>query len=325
MKTNEITPKVSVIMLAYNHGKYIADAMESVVKQKTDFPFELIIGEDCSTDNTLEIIKKYQEKYKNIHLISDEKNVGIVANELRVMQQCQGKYIAFCEADDFWTDELKLQKQVDFLEKNEDFGLVHADVNHWEQAKNKLEKSVNKSNQIQIPSGNIFEFLMIPSHSIKTMTVCLRRNLLEKYYLQDQEIMQQDWKLIDISIWLMIAKHSKIHYFDEVFATYRLLDESMSRSKNKQKLYEFHQKIYSIFDFFLQKYQCSENVKRTIAVQKGIKTLHYNLLFNQYNLYAKNFDSMKLIESELPKKYKLLRNFIVFKIYYFANRIKQSE
>lgn len=298
MKTQEIASKVSVIMLAYNHGKYIADAMESVVKQKTNFPFELIIGEDCSTDNTLEIIKKYQEKYKNIHLISDEKNVGIVANELRVMQQCQGKYIAFCEADDFWTDELKLQKQVDFLEKNEDFGLVHADVNHWEQAKNKLEKAINKSENIEIPSGDIFEFLMLPSHSIKTMTVCLRKDLLEKYYLQDQEIMQQEWKLIDISIWLMIAKHSKIHYFDEVFATYRLLDESMSRSKNKQKLYEFHQKIIAIKDYFLTKIDVSDDIKNQLFIHK-----YYTFFYDGFAM--KNFDLMQKSKSALQQmKYK---------------------
>ncbi len=298
MKTQEIAPKVSVIMLAYNHGKYIAEAIESVVKQKTDFPFELIIGEDYSTDNTLEIIKKYQEKYKNIQLITDEKNVGIIANELRVMQQCQGKYIAFCEADDFWVDENRLQKQVDFLDKNEDFGLVHADVNHWEQAKNKLENALNKSNKIQIPSGNIFEFLMLPSHSIKTMTVCLRKDLLEKYYLQDQEIMRQEWKLIDISIWLMIAKHSKIYYFDEVFATYRLLNESMSRSKNKQKMYEFHQKIIAIKDYFLAENVISENAKNQLLI-------HKNCIFYYDGFAMKNVDLMQKSKSALQElKYK---------------------
>ncbi len=295
MKTQELTPKVSVIMLAYNHEKYISDAIESIVNQQTNFPFELIIGEDCSTDNTVKIIKSYQKEYpKIIKLITSEKNVGIIANELRVMQQCQGKYIAFCEADDFWTDELKLQKQVDFLEENEEVGLVHADVNHWEQGKNKIEKAINRSENIKIPSGNIFEFLMLPSHSIKTMTVCMRKDIFELYYLNNNEIKAKDWFLIDISIWLTIAKHSKIQYFDEVFATYRLLDESMSRSKNKQKLYEFHQKIMAIKEYFLTKMLVSDDIKNQLIIHK-----YYTFFYDGFAM--KNFDLMKKSKLELEK------------------------
>ena len=107
---------------------------------------------------------------------------------------------------------------------------------------------------------------MYPSHSIKTMTVCIRKELFEKYYLSNKEIMQSDWALTDISIWLMMAYHSKIHYFDEVFATYRLLPASASRTKDSKKIHQFHQKIYDIYYYYVNKYCDSQNIKQDIEI-----------------------------------------------------------
>lgn len=114
---------VTVCMTAYNQAKYLVDAIESILMQKTDFQFELLIGEDLSNrDSTLEICGEYEMKYPHIvRIIHDGKNHGMVANEQRLMAAAKGKYIAFCEADDYWIDPLKLQKQVDVLEANNQF------------------------------------------------------------------------------------------------------------------------------------------------------------------------------------------------------------
>lgn len=114
------SPLVSVCMTAYNQAAYIVDAIEGVLMQQTSFRFELLIGEDCSTkDDTLRICREYEQKYSDIiKVIHDEKNYGMVANEQRLMDAAKGKYIAFCEADDYWIDPLKLKKQVDVLEQN---------------------------------------------------------------------------------------------------------------------------------------------------------------------------------------------------------------
>ena len=116
----EINPLVTVCMTAYNQAKYIVDAIEGVLMQQTNFAFELLIGEDSSTkDNTLEICRNYEKQYPDIiKVVYDGKNYGMVANEQRLMNAAQGKYIAFCEADDYWIDPQKLQKQVDILKKN---------------------------------------------------------------------------------------------------------------------------------------------------------------------------------------------------------------
>jgi len=111
---------VSINCITYNHEDYISDAIEGFLMQKTDFDFEILIGEDCSTDNTRKIVERYIERYPDkISLITSETNIGAKKNARRLQGNSKGKYIAVCEGDDYWTDPLKLQKQVDYMEHNE--------------------------------------------------------------------------------------------------------------------------------------------------------------------------------------------------------------
>ncbi len=119
------TPLVSVKMITYNHEPYIRQAIEGVLSQKTNFPFELVIGEDCSTDGTREIVFDYAKRYPDIiHVITSEFNVGMKANGKRTFDACKGKYIAYCEGDDYWNRDDKLQKQVNYMESHPECGLV---------------------------------------------------------------------------------------------------------------------------------------------------------------------------------------------------------
>nr|AXL04961.1 putative glycosyltransferase [Aeromonas hydrophila] len=113
--------RVSVCCITYKQEQYIVQAVDSFLMQKTTFPFEIIIGEDCGGDGTLTILAEYQKRYPNlIKVITSENNVGANANILRVFNAAKGDYIAICEGDDYWVDEVKLQKQYDnlILEKN---------------------------------------------------------------------------------------------------------------------------------------------------------------------------------------------------------------
>ena len=118
---------VSVVMITYNHEKYIQQAIEGVLMQKINFHIELIIADDTSPDQTENIVKKIIVEHPNGHWIKYTKhkfNKGVSKNFTWALKQAKGKYIALCEGDDYWTDPLKLQKQVDFLEENENIGLV---------------------------------------------------------------------------------------------------------------------------------------------------------------------------------------------------------
>ena len=122
--------KVSVIFITYNHRNHVERALRSVMAQETDFPFEVVVGEDCSTDGTQEILKEIAEEYpeheakgpddRQIRLFLREENTGgkPTLNVYETTQRCTGEYLAYLEGDDFWTDPHKLQKQVSYLEEN---------------------------------------------------------------------------------------------------------------------------------------------------------------------------------------------------------------
>ena len=111
-----MTPIVSVCMTTYNHEQYIVQAIESVLSQRVNFAVEVVIGEDCSTDNTLAICREYEAKYPEcIRIVTSENNIGMHANYRRTIEACRGKYIAMLDGDDYFTDPDKLQMQIDAL------------------------------------------------------------------------------------------------------------------------------------------------------------------------------------------------------------------
>ena len=159
---NTISPILSIVCITYNHEKYIEEALDSMLMQETNFPFEIIIGEDCSPDNTKNILIEYQKKYpKIIKPIIREKNIGALKNEEECILVSKGKYIAYLEGDDFWVDKLKLQKQVDFLENNSDYGLVHGDVNHLYEETGKLIEKINSTKSSGLLPSYSFENLIV--------------------------------------------------------------------------------------------------------------------------------------------------------------------
>lgn len=118
---------VDIMMLTYNHEKYIAQALDSILRQKTQYSYRILIGEDCSTDHTRKIVEDYYWKYPNkIEAILWEKNVGGLKNDLEIMHRCNARYVACLEGDDYWTSPNKLQKQISFLEKHPEYiGTAH--------------------------------------------------------------------------------------------------------------------------------------------------------------------------------------------------------
>src|SRR5687768_9709407 len=124
----QVSPVVSVQMLVYNHEPFLAEAIEGVVKQQCSYPFELVIGEDCSTDRSRAIALDYQARYPGIiRVLFSDRNVGMLPNARRVRARSRGRYIAFCEGDDYWIDPHKLQHQVDLLEARSDVTAVFTD------------------------------------------------------------------------------------------------------------------------------------------------------------------------------------------------------
>jgi glycosyltransferase involved in cell wall biosynthesis len=126
MTTLAATPKVSVCMIAYNHEAFIAQAIQSILSQTTDFAFELVIGDDCSKDGTAAICETFAARDPRVRLLPRERNLGVMPNFSRTLRACTGQYVAVCEGDDYWTDPAKLRKQVAFLDAHPEFaGAAH--------------------------------------------------------------------------------------------------------------------------------------------------------------------------------------------------------
>ncbi|WP_373032846.1 glycosyltransferase [Sulfurovum sp.] len=168
---------VSVFMITYNHEKYIAEALDSILMQEVDFRYEIVVGEDCSTDNTRQILLEYRDKYPDkFKLLLHNENIGMMPNVISTLKACTGKYIAMLEGDDYWADPLKLQKQVDFLDDHEkyictfhNYSVVDEDGNILIQSQEKY-KGLRDYNSDEMCSG---------ATAIPTLTVMFRNVALD--------------------------------------------------------------------------------------------------------------------------------------------------
>lgn len=266
--------KVSVLLLSFNQADLIAAAIEGVINQKTNFSFELLISDDCSSDHSRSIIEDYHKRFPHvIKPFFQQENLGPKNNDYFLFQKSQGEYLCYCEADDFWCNENKLQMQVEFLDGHPDYGLVHGDVNFHFSDSGKTIEAFNKTNQVKIKSGDIYNELLLGNHYIKTMTVCFRKKILMDHYFTDDYIRSSNWMMIDLSQWLCIASCSKIQYLEHVLATYRLGTESMSRSKSPLKMHLFHLDIFDVRFHFMRKYQLHSQATMSLVNQMYVNML----------------------------------------------------
>jgi glycosyltransferase involved in cell wall biosynthesis len=211
MALSDSAVRVSVAIITYNHEKFIAKALDSVLMQETNFDYEIVIGEDCSSDDTRRIIIEYQERYPDkIRLFLNERNVGMHRNSSQVLDACKGEYIASLEGDDYWTSAQKLQKQVDFLDNHpecsacfHDALIVHEDGSNEPTHYRPSQKAFN----------TVEDLLM--DNFIPTCSVMYRRGLFDRL---------PDWvgalKMGDWPFHIFNALQGKVAYIDETMAVY---------------------------------------------------------------------------------------------------------
>lgn len=207
-------PLLSVCIITYNHQAFIREAIEGVLKQKMDFPIEIIIADDCSTDGTREILLAYKEKYPTlIKLILQQKNVGAAQNWIDLITAPKSKYIAYFEGDDYWTDPLKLQKQVDFLENNIGYSMVCHDalvVNEIDNSSRLFYGSAKNRNTFS--TADVLNIHFCPTASI------LYRNLPKSLLAQlPREDGAGDQMLIQL-----ISLTGLIYRMNDVMSVYRI-------------------------------------------------------------------------------------------------------
>jgi glycosyltransferase involved in cell wall biosynthesis len=210
-------PLVSICCITYNHEKYIAEAIEGFLLQKTTFPIEIIIHDDASTDNTPKIIRSYTKKHPNlIKTIYQKENQYKLGKKIFpfVLKKAEGKYFALCEGDDYWSDPLKLQKQVDFLENNIDFTICSHNVIVRDETQKKIsEHEWLGKNHRKI--SEIHDLLRFGSNGA-TCSLVFKKNNFQFYHSIANQINGGDW-LLQISCVL----RGKMRYFPEIMGVYR--------------------------------------------------------------------------------------------------------
>lgn len=252
---------VAIQCFTYNHENYIEDCLNGFVIQKTNFNFVAIVHDDASTDNTADIIRKYEKKYPNIiHGIYETENQYSKGNVIlnRIMNDAciatGAKYIAICEGDDFWTDPLKLQKQVDYMELHDNYSMCCTaftqTFDYNESSRSEVLLDID-----EITIDNILLGLWIG-----TLTVVFRKDLI-----LDFTPPFEDLPFGDLPMWCHFAMRGKIKYIKDITANYRSLSESACHSKDLKKQVMFDLSVMRVIEYYAQKSGKIDLIKNRLA------------------------------------------------------------
>ncbi|MEL6460522.1 MAG: glycosyltransferase [Cyanobacteria bacterium J06621_15] len=238
-------PKVSVSLVTFNHEKFIAQAIESILLQKVDFSYEIIIGEDFSSDKTREIVIEYQKQYPDkIRLILPEENLGCYGQKIFVqtLQACRGEYIAILDGDDYWTSPNKLQQQVDFLDNHPECAICFHDVTTIFEDKSRNSR---RYNDFDPPKFSTIENIL-KSNFIPTCSTMYRRGLFDEFPEWYCDTVCGDWVLHVLN-----ARHGKIGYINQSLAIYRVHSNGLFSSMTKIQQLKEAIKCYKLLDEYL--------------------------------------------------------------------------
>lgn len=229
----EKRPMVSVVVLTYNHEKYIKQALDSILMQKVNFNYEILIGDDASSDNTVKILKEYQNKYPNvIKLFLNKKNLGATHNAYNLLKIARGYYLASCEGDDFWTDENKLQIQVDCLNENKEFVACAHDFEIVDENNKKYKKQyLSWIKRKTIFSIYDFDGIYLPSHP----NTFLRRNLIYEGKVCLEYLIETHSMIGDRTLLLLYLLMGKFITLKKVMSSYRIV--RINRNSVTSKIY----------------------------------------------------------------------------------------
>lgn len=258
----DTSPLVSICCITYNHEQYIKDALDGFVMQKTDFPFEIVLSDDCSTDLTHNVIKEYKLKYPDlIRDVSPQENKGVIDNWKYVHLEARGKYIAFCEGDDYWTDPLKLQKQVDYMKKNPSCSLCATDFCYQTNTnKNSISSPAYASN-ITFQPQTFLEHLQNAGY-IGPMTWLYKRDLFLQN-ISDYVNITDGTLALSLDLFCL----GDVVYLPDNTAVYRVHNGSAANPINIVKKMQYLKGVYKTQLYYAQKYNCNDKIIDILKLQ----------------------------------------------------------
>lgn len=311
---------LSVIIISYKQEKYIRDAIESVLMQDVDFKYELLLADDYSGDNTINIMREYEKKYPDIIKVLDRgKNLGASQNQLDSAKRTKGKYITFLEGDDYWCDKEKIKTQIHFLEEHEDY-VGYSHIQEGRNLKNEVLGYFPSNDQKTDYVINDVNDLLKGKKISETATVYRNIYLDDKKYKDLEYLLSFDSIVADSQICSYLASIGKVYVSKKPMMVYRMRNnDSESNYNSSHKLNEIkltYLKINSKLDeFFDYKYDYSKKIRNSFVIGVTYDLIHFN------------FKDIKNFNKECPKKYKtkfiLLYPFYLLKILFDRMRNKR--
>lgn len=292
-------PKLSVILITYNHEKYIEKALDSVLSQVTDFPFEIVIGDDCSPDDTKNIIREYRDKYPDIiRIVHREKNTGRpTLNVYETTMKCRGDYLAYLEGDDYWTDSDKLQKQMDFLNEHPEYiACTHSHKMIDDNGNDITDPEILKISDMYKWSG---EFTMDdfeksgfwPGHYASVVSKNIYKNKKHDY-----TILYKSHDFVDDGqILLFLLMEGKIYRLDDEMSVWRYVKKAGGNSWTSRSMKRNIQKEDILMSMELMKWLEKEYSLRDYAKIKAKKDFETALYLYSSSPSKENWQTVREI------------------------------
>lgn len=310
------TPMVTIVVVTYNQEQFIEQTLLSLVNQKTRFKYEILVGDDFSSDGTRIILTNFEKKFQGLIRVNfNKENLGIVGNWISTIRQAKSKYIAFCEGDDFWIDDFKLQKQVDFLESNTNYGMVCTDYNkYFEKNKSIKENCFNVKKYLKEVR---FKDYVYDRGSIATATVLLKKELFDQYEKEIPENLRIEWKMPDSPFWLFILNKTRVGVLPDSTACYRIREVSGCRMSDELSQFWFVFNGYEIPLYIVKHFSLDNSIKRKLLLVRVNYAMEF--AFKQDSIELFN----EVLDYDLPINKYLIPRFWLFR-FGFMNNINRS-
>lgn len=299
-------PLVSVVMPTYAHEKWLKQSIEGVVSQRAPFALELIVGEDCSPDATMAIALEMQEKHPDIvRVVTSTENVRGRRNVYRCERLCRGKYVAYCEGDDYWTDPEKITKQVDYLEEHPECGLVYTNADSHRVLSGQWTRMAMPQRPELCDSDDPYIRQLTGACIIWPLTVCLRKDLLDLVTRECPEVTDESLPMGDTTRFLEMARRTGVHYMPISTATRNLLPESATNFRDIRRKGQFIAGSAKVTLHYLEKYPVPERYDRQVRRWVHLRELEYAYLCGDADRSRRAFVALREKRISVPPRYRL--------------------
>lgn len=298
---------VSVCCITYNHEKFIGHTLDGFLMQKINFPVEFLINDDCSKDKTADVIKKYDKLHPGFFKITYQTEnqfyKGVKPFSHLLFPKVKGKYIALCEGDDYWTDPLKLQKQVDFLEQNKDYSMCFHRSIIIDENNNEFESNI--FNHLEEKDYNGFEIL--EKWSVPTASVVFRTKYINQIIERGKN---PGYYYGDTPMFLTLLEYGKAHCFQDCMAVYRVHKGGISKKINPNKFINWYNDYKTIKSDFAGKYKNVININiANIAFGASICLTKQGYLLYGIKFFVRSlFYDRRPFKKYIVKKWKSIYN-----------------